>query len=688
MKPRRSARDSRLNDIVVGRYQAARKRGGYLVPDDPAIADIRIPERGSGSVLDGDQATVRIYRCKPGRVARGEIVTVMRRAHRRIAGRIERNGKSFFLIPGNPKLDLVVQLALKNFRADEVGLGVWGVAEIRKWPATDRIFSLKGDLVEILGQEDEQGFPILLRLNKDGMGTHFNSKVQAEAQALGQSTIGATDIEIRRDLRGERIFTIDPVRAKDFDDAVQLIDSSGDGWMVGVHIADVAHYIQPGSAIDVEAHERATSVYPVDRVIPMLPESLSNNLCSLRPGEDKLTMSVSFRVRPDGSLDKIYLFESVIHSVRRFSYEDVQALLDGRGGKMGAQQAKSAGQTGRHHIPKALEDDLMELHEAAGALRGRRFGRGALQLDLPEPEFIFDESGNVTDLVRRKSNESRQLIEEFMIAANEAVSRQLEKSGYPALFRVHDKPEDSAFKPLLPALERMGIRIPPGRLDIRECFQQILNQALAKPARNVIQRWLLRVMMRAEYRHVNIGHFGLASDSYVHFTSPIRRYPDLVNHRIVRAYIRGVRPGDMELGESTGDIGMTSRHASRMEERAQMIEWDAQAIYSMQFMKLHLGSVFKGFVSGVARVGLFVELLDYPVEGLIRVAMLDDDYYELDEVRLLLRGRNRGKCFGVGDPLKVMVEKVNIHDGLMSLILIDHGRKRPVKKKRTTRRNA
>jgi ribonuclease R len=685
MKKEKTERAPRLNDVVTGRYQAAKRRGGYLVPDEAGITDIRVTEKGAGPALDGDQVAVRVYRSKPGRKPRGEVTTVLRRAHRQIAGRFERIGRTICLIPGNTKLDLVIKLDLKGFSPNKIRSGDWGVAEILEWPS-DRISRLKGDLIEILGNEDQPGLPALLRLRKDGIECEFSEQVQEQALIISRQAIGKKDLESRKDLRGERIFTIDPLTAKDFDDAVQLIDSTGSGWIVGVHIADVGHYIEPGSAIDTEAYERATSIYPVDRVVPMLPESLSDHLCSLRPGEDKLTLGVSFRIKPDGKLDQVVLFESVIHSVRRFTYEDIQAFFDQSGHEKGTGKGElnSGGRKKQIEIPKALEDDLLELRKAARTLRQYRFERGALQLDLPDPEFVFDDSGTVTDLRRRGSHESHQLIEEFMIAANEAVSRKLEKSGYRPLFRVHEEPEDSAFTSIFPVLTRMGIRPPSNKMDIREQFNSILKQAESKPARNVIQRWILRVMMRAEYSHINIGHFGLASGSYVHFTSPIRRYPDLVNHRIVRAFLRGLKSSDPAVRKLTGNLEKTGRHTSRREKRAQKIEWDAQAIYSMQFMKNHLGSIFKGSICGVARMGLFVELVEYPVEGLIRIGMLEDDYYDFDEDCLLLRGRGRGRCFGIGDPVKVLIEKVNIMDGMMSLMLIEHGGNKSGRKTRRT----
>jgi ribonuclease R len=375
-------------------------------------------------------------------------------------------------------------------------------------------------------------------------------------------------------------------------------------------------------------------------------------------------MSAIFDIDARGRIGGFEFANSVIHSVRRFAYEEVQALFDATDG------TPHAGIGAAPEIPEALRADIAELRRAARALRAGRFARGALDLDLPETQIVFDEAHRPIDLRRAPHFEAHELIEEFMLAANEAVARELTAHEYPLLYRVHDEPDAAKVAAVAPVLARMGVALRhQDRLD-RDELRRALELAREHPAGAIAQRLVLRSLMRAKYQPANIGHFGLARECYCHFTSPIRRYPDLVVHRVLKAWLAGRGPGSIEMNELAERLDGWGRHCSTREERAQHIEWDATAILAMQFMKRHLGSIFDAHISGVAPMGVFVELVDYPVEALVRIGNFDDDYYELDDRRMLWQGRGSGRVLAVGDPLTVMIERIDVLAGQMDCIAL------------------
>ncbi|HOE95709.1 MAG TPA: ribonuclease R [Candidatus Sumerlaeota bacterium] len=666
-----------IGDLVTGIFQAGGRRGGYVVPDTAGLEDLRIPPMSAGAALHGDTVQARLTRLKEGRQPRAQIVKIIKHANKRLIGRLSYGGGKAFVHPKNAKIKRYVELRGRLDPA-EAPDGVWVVVEIRQWSSSPDE-PLLGRLLEVLGSDDEPGLPILLLVRSGGIEIEFPAEVEREAQRLLEAAPpdepGGPSRARRRDFRGRRVITIDPATAKDFDDAVELIEVLPDGWRVGVHIADVAHYVRPGTALDAEAYERATSIYPVDRVIPMLPEALSNQLCSLRPGEDKLTMSALFKVDRHGQVSEVELCNSLIHSVRRFAYEEVQGLFDVEDLATGAREEPRRPPLPAPAVPDALLDDLMELRLAGRALREARMRRGALDLDLPEPEILFDADRRVVDLRYAERHEAHQLIEELMIAANEAVARELEKRSLPLLFRVHDEPSEDKLLVIGPVLARLGIPVPAHGGMSRAELQHALEKARAHPAGIVVQRWVLRAMMRAKYQPENLGHFGLASESYCHFTSPIRRYPDLIVHRVVKAMLRGARAADEEMQALREELPARGRHTSAREERAQRAEWDAQEILALQYMKRYLGDIFEGFIAGVGPMGFFVALKDYPVEGLVRISQLDDDFYDLDDVRHIWQGRRSGRTWALGDPVSVMIERIDVLAGQMDLILVRQGRK-------------
>ena len=638
------------------------------MPDVAGIPDLRIAPVNSAMALHGDHVQATVYRARPGTQPRARITRILKHANRFILGQVHHSGRYAYVYPRNKKIQRIVEIR-RRLDPEEVPDGAWVMAEVREWTASPDE-PLVGQISEVIGTEAERGMPILLLLRGGGVEVTFPADVEREAASLGKAAGVEVMDAARSDFRGERVFTIDPATAKDFDDAINLFGRADGGWRIGVHIADVAHYVRPGGRIDAEAYERGTSIYPVDRVIPMLPETLSNGLCSLRPGEDKCTMSAVFTVGSGGEVRDVELCESVIQSVRRFAYEEVQGLLDEQDVADGTRPADAPVRFPRPVVAEALRQDILEIRRASRAIRKRRFQRGALDLDLPETEILFDADGTVRDLRRKERFEAHMLIEDLMIAANEAVPRELERRGYPLLYRVHDEPSEDKVRTIEPVLARFNIPIPKEGSMTREQLRKALEAARRHPAGVIIQRWVLRAMMRAKYQPENIGHFGLASDCYAHFTSPIRRYPDLVVHRVVKAMLAGEQPGGEKVAEMKANLPSWGRHTSMREERAQKIEWDAQEILGLQFMRRYIGDVFDGFISGVNAMGFWVELKDYPVEGLVRVRDLDDDFYDLDEDYHVWRGRSSRRAYGLGEPVPVMIDRIDVLAGPMDLILL------------------
>lgn len=662
-----------IGETYTGVYQAGHRRGGFVILETGGFDDVFVPFEHGATALHGDQVRVCVLRDRSRGAVEGEINRVLRHANRRVLGQIERLRKISVVRPRNEKLRRVVEIH-RQFPPDEVPDGSWVIVEISQWSSSPEE-PLIGKLVEVIGGEAEKRMPILLLIREAGVVPDFPAEVEREAEKIGRRTISDKEIARRRDLRSERVFTIDPATAKDFDDAIHLVEATEDGWRLAVHIADPTFYVRPGSKIDEEAYDRATSVYPGDRVIPMLPEALSNNLCSLNPGEPKLALTATFTIGRDGRVRDEELCESVIHSVRRFHYEQIQGLIDEADGVAEQGDDSSDAKAKAHprpRIPVALLEDIMHIRAAARALRDKRRRRGALDLDLPEPHFEFDDAGVVVGVRRRDRLEAHKLIEDLMIAANEAVGRMLTEAKLPTLYRVHEPPNEDKILSLAPALARFGINLKPdknGHLNQRQ-LQAAITKARSHPAGAIVQRWVLRAMKRASYSPTNVGHYGLASECYVHFTSPIRRYPDAIVHRAIRALLGGEAQREAWRKGAAASIEQWARHTSERERRAQKIEWDAEAILTLEYMQRnHMGDVMSGFISGMNRKGFYVELTKIPAEGFVPIRNIEDDYYEYDDKRALWQGNRTGRTFAVADKVSVQIESIDVMAGRMDLNL-------------------
>ncbi len=633
--------------LVSGRLQASPRGFAFVVPREKEQADVYISALNMGGAMHGDLVLARIL---PGgstggneRRQEGEIIRVLQRVNRRVVGTFDATRQLDFVIPDDVHLhqDIIIpagaSLGARN--KDKV------VVEITRWPEARR--NPEGQVVQILGQTGEPGVDVLSIIKKYSLEPEFSAAVLQEAEGLSKD-FGPRELAGRRDLRDWRLVTIDGADARDLDDAVSLEVRPDGNYLLGVHIADVSYYVREGSALDREAFERATSVYFVDRVIPMLPPRLSNDICSLNAGEDRLAMTALMTITPDGAVKAYELFPSIIRVRERMTYDAVRRILE----------------DGDPALEQRYREHAADFHlmaRLAAILRRRRERRGAIDFDFPEAKVQLDDQGLPVAIIPRHRSVAEGLIEEFMIAANEVVARHLYEMAVPAVYRVHEEPVPDKLEALNSFLAFFGLQVRPdrqGRVKPR-AFQAILAAVKGRPEERVISTILLRSMMHARYAGQCLGHFGLASPYYCHFTSPIRRYPDLVVHRILRATWS---PGGLNAGrlaELEAFVGLAAARASEREKVAEEAERESLDMKKVQYMERHVGATFAGVISGVVSYGFFVEL-ENTVEGLVHVSTLADDYYHFHEEQLALVGQHTGRTFRIGQPVEVVVARVNV----------------------------
>ena len=646
---------------IVGVLSVSARGIGYVSPERPPgetkearAADVSISRQNMSSAIHGDRVEVHVIREQFGR-REGYVVRVLERGTPTLVGRFLHQRKGGVVLPRDARIDRNIVVSTCPPR-EVLQDDQWVVVRITQWTAWPE--PLYGRIEDILGSDGDPGLDVLLIVRDHGVVPEFPREVEREAAGLA-GRLNHAALENRRDLRDWLIVTIDPERAKDFDDAVSLEVLEGGRRRLGVHIADVSHYVAEGGAVDREGLERATSIYPVDRVIAMLPERLSNELCSLRPREDRLTMSVVATLDAHGKVLDCDLFRSVIRSRHRLTYRQVQDLFDG------APEEKAASFGDAHEM-------LFGMRELAAQLAAERRKQGGLDLDIPEPEIVLDADGRVREVRRSERWESHRLIEQFMILANEAVARHLAGRHLPVLYRIHQPPDPEKLERLRPFLKAVGARWPAGDGPIsQKTLQRLLDSLGRLEAGPMLHTLVLRAMMRAVYSPKNVGHYGLASPCYCHFTSPIRRYPDLVVHRVLGAWLDRGKVADEQIEQWRETFDDVARHCSEREERGDQIERDAIKVKSLEFMRQFVGEEFEGLISGVLSFGFFVELLPYPVEGLAHVRELHDDYYRLEEEQLALVGESSGRRFRFGDKIKVVITKVDLINLEMDLIPAD-----------------
>jgi ribonuclease R len=631
----RYAAPERIN-LTVGRLQSRRNGSGFVIPDSGGD-DIFIPVEAIGSARDGDRVIARIERRRRGQRTEGTIIRVLERARQSVVGTFHRATRGRgdpigYVVPEDPRMGPDVIVGPDS--SGEATEGDIVVVRMLEWGEGRR--APLGEVERVLGRPDSPGVDILAIIHGHELPLEFPDAVTREAERLGSRGVSAADLAGREDLRDRLIFTIDPADAKDHDDALSIREVD-EGWEVGVHIADVSHYVREGAPLDTEAALRGTSTYLVDRVVPMLPHALSAGLCSLRPEEDRLAMSLDVVLDADGQVLRHRLYRSVIRSRHRLSYEQAQGVLEGAA-----------------TIDPATDGALRQLSGLARRLREQRFSRGSLDFDLPESRVVLNAAGEPTDIQRLQRLESHRLIEDFMLLANETIAARAEAPQLPFIYRVHERPDERRLQQLAEFAATFGHRLP-SRAGPRD-LQALLERVRGRPEEALLSTAVLRSMKQARYSPDNAGHFGLAAHHYTHFTSPIRRYPDLVIHRLcARYFIECERPGP-GLAEALASV---ARLSSERERVAVAAERDSIELKKVEFMERHLGDEFDGTVSNVRAFGFHVLLDAFHVEGLVHVSSLADDYYIYVEDRFELVGESRGQRFRVGDRVRIQVAAVD-----------------------------
>ena len=619
--------------LKVGTLSIARSDDGFVIPDDGS-QDVWIPSPLLDSAMHGDRVVARIEARRKGRNPEGRIIKVLSRAHPTVVGRYRSFRRLGYVTP----LDQRIARDILIPEGEEGGAREADMVVAKITTYGSRKLSPVGRVERVIGPAGAPGVDVLSILFGYGLDLEFPKEVERAAQDIVR--------EREEEGWGNRIdrtalhaFTIDPSDAKDHDDALSVERKGSKLWEVGIHIADVSHFVERGSVLDLEAFRRGTSVYLVDRVVPMLPHVLSSDVCSLRPGVDRAAISLFVTLDASGQ-QKGHRFERTrIRSRQRLDYEQVQSVLSGKG-----------------HVDTRTDDDLLALAELARALRTRRFQRGSLDFDLPEARVVLGPEGVPVDILKIAQLESHRLIEDFMLLANETVARDMEARRLPIPYRIHEAPSPGRMEELRWTLKPLGYSLPKRGVSAKD-LQEILKRSAGKPETNLVSTLILRSLARARYHHRNLGHFGLGVETYTHFTSPIRRYPDLLTHRVlVRALLDGMRiPADW----GGTELAEAAERSTTREQLAADAERDSVALKKAEFMERHLGEEFHGTVSGIKAFGVFVLLDEYFVEGLIHVNALTDDFYRLREGEHVLVGERTGRRFRLGDPVRVRVSRVD-----------------------------
>jgi len=619
---------------VVGTFRANPRGFGFVVPETPnAHGDLYVPEGESAGAMTGDTVVARVLkRGKRGgeMLYHGRVVEIVRRGASRLVGTLQQSEDAWFVLPdGNAVTEPVV--------IGDVGPGARPgqkvVAEITSYPSPGKL--ARGVIVENIGAAGQIEAETLAVIRAHGLPDTFDGAVLAEARRAAEAFDPAA-ADGREDLTGLTVVTIDPPDARDFDDAVS-VQADGGGFVLGVHIADVSHFVAAGKAVDTEARLRGNSVYFPRKVLPMLPEVLSNGVCSLQEGQRRFCKSAFIRYDAAGEVVGARLAETVIRSARRLTYTEAQAIIDGKSGG----------------YERAVVELLKRMDDLARRIDRRRRKQGMIQLDLPAVELVLDEQGKLADAVPEDDSYTHTIIEMFMVEANEAVARALAAGNVDFLRRIHPEPDRPAGRQLVSFLRVCGHKLP--RDLSRADIQRLLEAVKGKPESYAVNLAVLKSFEQAEYSPMRVGHFALASDNYCHFTSPIRRYPDLTVHRLFADLARKRRPGAPDVAE----LVALGSHCSTTERRAEAAEEELRTVLLLQFLAGKVGESFDGVVTGVTNFGLFVQLPRYVIEGLIRMADLGDDWWEVSTQAGEIRGERSGRRFRIGDPLKVRIASVD-----------------------------
>jgi ribonuclease R len=643
VKGNRYAVPSKIN-LVIGRLQTTRSGGGFVRREDGGD-DVFVESGLFNSAMDGDTVAVRIEGHRRGRQPHGRVIKVLERAHPSIVGTFHQGPRISYAVPRDPRMNRDIFIPA----GDEGGAQTGEIVVVEIVSYGDRKLAPVGRVERVLGDVDDPGVDVLSVLFSHGLPLEFPPEVEEAGEAA--AALMDEDQPNRVDRTDLLVFTIDPEDAKDHDDALSVTPLDGGLFEVGIHIADVSHFVRTGDQLDAEALIRGTSVYLVDRVVPMLPHTLSSGVCSLVPHEDRFAVSLFATLDGEGRVRESRFERTRIRSRHRLSYDRVQEYL-----------------TDGVSIDPETDSAIQTLASLARAIREKRKGRGSLDFDLPESRVILDDQGAPVDIQRRPRWESHRIVEDFMILANEIVARVGEEKKLPVLHRVHEPPSPDSLQKIGRLLTPFGYSLPMKKEVRPRDLQAVLDRARGRPEEALVSSAVLRAMTRARYDARPLGHFGLAARWYSHFTSPIRRYPDLVTHRaVVRALVEGQSIPEDWYG---APLEEAADQATRREEVAEKAERDSVDLKKVEFMERHLGEEFDGTISGVASFGLFVLLDEFFVDGLIHVSSLDDDYYVFREEEYSLVGERRRRRFRLGDRVRVQVVRVNREERKIDFLLI------------------
>ncbi|WP_432401584.1 ribonuclease R [Wukongibacter sp. M2B1] len=650
-KKRRYAVPERMN-LVVGRLQSTQKGFGFIIPDNADLSDVFVPASDLNGAMHNDRVIARMSKkIGQGKRAEGEVIRILFRANKEVVGTYESSKNFGFVVADDKRInyDIYIPKSDKNGAKD----GDKVVAAITRWPESRR--NPEGKVIEVLGHKDDIGTDIVSIIRKYKLPEAFPKKVLNEADSIPDK-VSEEEIAKRRDLRDMNIVTIDGADAKDLDDAISVERLPNGNYKLGVYIADVTYYVKEGSALDKEALKRATSVYLVDRVIPMLPKRLSNGICSLNPNVERLTMSVFMEIDGTGDVVSHEIFEGVIKTKERMTYIDVSDILE----KEDPELIK------RYDY---LVEDFKAMQELAMILSKRKNRRGSIDFDFPESKIILDEEGRPTEIKKAERRIANRIIEEFMIVCNETIAEHMYWLKIPFVYRVHELPSAEKISSFNKFIHNFGYHLKGTSEEVHpKALQDLLRKIEGKKEEHIISTLMLRSLRQARYSPENLGHFGLASNYYSHFTSPIRRYPDLQIHRIIRDMLNE-KLNQNRISKLKGIVANAADRSSERERVAVEAERETDDLKKAEYMSYHIGEEFDGIISSVISFGMFVEL-ENTIEGLVRISTLVDDYYIFDEENHLFRGERTNKVFRLGDEVRIRVSNVNVPQKEVDFVII------------------
>lgn len=631
------------------------KRGfGFLRPEEEEVEDVFIPPTAVNGALDGDTVLVEVESSSRGDKTEGHVISIIERGVTKLVGEYNANKNYGFVVPDSKTFKTDIFIPRDNNLGAIDGHKV--LVEITKFPEGPDQGSPEGHVIQILGHKNDPGVDILSIIYQHGIDIDFPDEVLEQAEAVPE-VIDQDETKGRVDLRNDFTITIDGADAKDLDDAVSVKTLENGNYELTVSIADVSHYVTKNSAIDKEAYHRGTSVYLVDRVIPMIPHRLSNGICSLNPNVDRLTLSCRMEFTPGGKAINHEIFESAINSDYRMTYGDVNLMLEDKDEIVINEY-------------KEVYQPLLEAEALAAALRKKREQRGAIDFDFDEAAVVVGDDGTPEDIVLRNRGTGEKMIEEFMLAANESVAEHFHWMDVPFMYRIHEEPKEEKLNKFFDFLTGFGVVVKGKGNQIHpHALQEIIEEVKGRPEEMVISTLMLRSMQQAKYSPESLGHFGLSTEFYTHFTSPIRRYPDLIVHRLIREYLFKGKTDAKTIRRNKSELPEIAKHTSERERRAQEAERDTDDLKKAEFMMKHVGEKFEGVVSGVMNFGMFVELPN-TIEGLIHVSHMTDDHYNFNERAMAMIGERTGTMFRIGDKVEIEVLGVNLDERLIDFKVV------------------